>query len=165
MYGWGKQKHESKQAYAAFRAYLGESSIRKTARRLGRSRQLLERWSVKWRWVEKAEAYHADQERWNVRLERVRAGLPLDHRKREASEEVIRLAETICDNGLGSERARAWTEEMERLISAHARGELDDEDYEVAAAPLIEQMEDMETAIEEAAAEPADVLEQERQRR
>jgi hypothetical protein len=109
MYPWGKQKYESKQAYAAFRAYLEERSIRKTAQSLGCSRQLLERWSVKWRWVERAKAYHAHWERWNARMERVMAGLPPDppeveERMLAEIEAYIRESQESIDGCLQTQR-------------------------------------------------------------
>jgi hypothetical protein len=60
VYPWDRQKGESKQAYEAFRLYLdsalrGRPSIRKTAERLDKSRQLLEGWSKKWSWVKRVD--------------------------------------------------------------------------------------------------------------
>jgi hypothetical protein len=63
---WRRQRDESRQAYAAFYSYLRNNacrhsastrSIRQTARNLGKSRQLLERWSVKWKWGARCDAY------------------------------------------------------------------------------------------------------------
>jgi hypothetical protein len=53
---------ESRQAYASFVAYrdLGEArSLVKVGQKLGKSTSLLERWSARWRWVERAEAFDA----------------------------------------------------------------------------------------------------------
>jgi hypothetical protein len=59
---WSRQQGESRQAFAAFRTYLEAEgrrtrSIRATANVLGKSRQLLERWSAQWRWVERCGRY------------------------------------------------------------------------------------------------------------
>jgi len=60
---WSRQSGESRQAFAAFETYRngairgGRRSIRRTADESGRSRQLLERWSRRWSWVERCEHY------------------------------------------------------------------------------------------------------------
>lgn len=66
---WRKQPGESKQAFKAFEIWRSEGSIRKAARRLGVCRQLLERWSVKWRWMERQGALidHEDRLRREAR--------------------------------------------------------------------------------------------------
>ena len=60
---WHRRTGESRQAYEAFRCYLdtaqdrGQRSIRRAARKLGKSRQLLEGWSPRWSWGKRAEHY------------------------------------------------------------------------------------------------------------
>src|SRR3954466_9461560 len=57
---YDRQPGESRQAFAAFATYrdLGPSrSLVKAGRELGKSLALLERWSARWRWVARAEAY------------------------------------------------------------------------------------------------------------
>ncbi len=59
---WHKQPDESPEAYAAFRAYrdLGsERSTAKVARKLGKSKQLMDRWSSRHGWVARAAAFDA----------------------------------------------------------------------------------------------------------
>ena len=68
---WRRQSGESRQAYQAFEVYRdtpirGGRSLRRTARKLGKSRQLLERWSVKWRWVERCDRYDFALDRLRV---------------------------------------------------------------------------------------------------
>jgi hypothetical protein len=56
----GKRTMESTPAFAAFRAYAVMGSIRSlrlVARALGKSQQLLSRWSVAWNWQERIRAY------------------------------------------------------------------------------------------------------------
>ena len=57
---WDRQKHETQKAFAAFVVYrdLGpDRSQEKAAAELGKSRQLLNKWSVKWSWVTRARDY------------------------------------------------------------------------------------------------------------
>jgi hypothetical protein len=57
---WERQKGESVQAYEAFSLYINMGSKRTVsavARELQKSRQLLERWKVKWEWKERARLY------------------------------------------------------------------------------------------------------------
>lgn len=68
---WCRQQGESRLAFAAFELYRdgaarGARSIRGVARELGKSRQLLERWSVRWRWVERCERYDSALDRLRV---------------------------------------------------------------------------------------------------
>jgi hypothetical protein len=59
---WSRQSDESHQAFAAFETYRdgvvrGRRSIRRTAAAIGRSRQLLGRWSVRWSWGKRCAYY------------------------------------------------------------------------------------------------------------
>ena len=59
---WDPQAGESAQAFAAFVAYrdLGpERSIDAVVRELDKSRTLIGRWSGRWKWVKRAQAYDA----------------------------------------------------------------------------------------------------------
>jgi hypothetical protein len=61
---------ESTVAHAAFTVYrdLGPGrSLRKVARMLGKSRQLLDRWSVQWDWVQRASAWDEQRDEVNRR--------------------------------------------------------------------------------------------------
>ena len=72
---WERQPGEPARAYAAFTIYRdlppAERSIRAVAERLGghrsekgrRSTRPLERWSTRWRWVERAAAFDAELDR------------------------------------------------------------------------------------------------------
>ncbi|MBC7340903.1 MAG: hypothetical protein H5U02_00355 [Clostridia bacterium] len=72
---WERQKGESRKAYQAFCAYrdMGPArSLAKVSQQLRKSKVLLQRWSVRWSWVARAEAW--DDE--------------LDRRAREAQEQA-----------------------------------------------------------------------------
>jgi hypothetical protein len=77
---------------------------------------------------------------------------------RVASEEVIRLAERICANGLGSKRRRRTAEAYQDAEDAYRAGEITEGQFEDARLTLLAEAEDMEREIEEAAAELAEVL-------
>ena len=59
-YDFERLEHESSKAFEGFVAYrdMGITrSIREVAEKLGKSRALLERWSSKYQWVDRARAY------------------------------------------------------------------------------------------------------------
>lgn len=65
MKPWEPQVGESTPAYRAFAEYrdLGaDRSQDAVSAKLGKSRQLLSRWAVKWKWVERTQAYDAHME-------------------------------------------------------------------------------------------------------
>ena len=62
---WQRQKRESARAFEAFQAYrdMGPSrSLAKVGEELGKSDTLIERWSSKYRWVERARAWDEEQD-------------------------------------------------------------------------------------------------------
>src|SRR5436190_2076892 len=55
-----QQPGESAKAFAAFSVYLGlgpERSLAAVGQQLGKSMALLERWSARWRWLERAQTH------------------------------------------------------------------------------------------------------------
>lgn len=65
---WERQRHESHQAFQAFAAYrdMGtDRSTAKVAQRLGKSKTLMDRWSSRWAWVSRAQAWDAELDRQN----------------------------------------------------------------------------------------------------
>ena len=57
---WERQEGESEKAFEAFAIYkdMGANrSIQMVGQKLGKSRVLIERWSSRWNWVERARAY------------------------------------------------------------------------------------------------------------
>lgn len=74
---WERQPGESRQAFEAFTLYrdMGlKRSIRAVAAALGKSATLLSRWSSRWQWPARAEAWDAvkDEEARIAQLEAVR---------------------------------------------------------------------------------------------
>jgi hypothetical protein len=56
----GRVVYESGKAWSAFKVYAGmgdERTLRSVAEQVGKSRQLMERWSKRWNWVERVKAY------------------------------------------------------------------------------------------------------------
>lgn len=94
---WERQPGESVRAYAAFCAYRdmppGERSLRALAARLGYEKAAkagrvpshIQRWSTRWRWVERARAWDDEQDR-RAREEQIRAVREM--RERHAREAV-----------------------------------------------------------------------------
>ena len=65
---WERQPGESAKAFEAFCIYrdMGVSrSARKVSEKLGKSRQLLSRWSAQYSWVDRVDAWDAEQDRLN----------------------------------------------------------------------------------------------------
>jgi CRP-like cAMP-binding protein len=63
---WDRQPRETEPAYEAFLAYrdLGSGrSLAKVGAGLGKSEALMERWSSRWGWVERARAYDVEVQR------------------------------------------------------------------------------------------------------
>jgi hypothetical protein len=61
LHPWEQQEGESVQAYEAFRTYLALHSRRSlvaAARKIGKSTTLLERWSARWAWPDRVDAWH-----------------------------------------------------------------------------------------------------------
>ncbi len=57
-----QQEKESNKAFAAFSLYLSqgaERSLVKTAGKLGRSKRMMEKWSLRWDWPARVVAYNA----------------------------------------------------------------------------------------------------------
>ena len=57
---WFRMADESRKAFVAFRCYaeLGDQrSLSEVARRLGKSKQLLSRWSARHKWIERVKAF------------------------------------------------------------------------------------------------------------
>lgn len=70
IWPWDRQLRESKEAFAAFALYrdLGDHrSVAAVSTQLGRSAKLTRRWSVRWKWVERAIA-------WDREVDRIKQG-------------------------------------------------------------------------------------------
>ncbi len=57
---WERQPGESEEAYEAFSVYYKaglKRSVRETGKAIGKSRSMVERWSRRWNWVDRAREY------------------------------------------------------------------------------------------------------------
>jgi hypothetical protein len=68
---WQRQQGESGKAFAAFQMYRdmgADRSLARVGQQSGKHVSLLERWSVRWRWFDRAAAWdlHIDTERWQA---------------------------------------------------------------------------------------------------
>ena len=66
QHAWQQQPGETDKAFRAFIAYRNlepeERSLARVVSELGKSRSLMEQWSSKWSWVERARAWDNHQE-------------------------------------------------------------------------------------------------------
>lgn len=63
---WERQEQESAQAFQAFTMYRdmgAERSLAKVAQKVGKSKALMERWSRRWQWVIRADAWDDEVDR------------------------------------------------------------------------------------------------------
>ena len=64
---WEQQENETSTAFAAFVVYrdlgLGIRSTAKVAHELSKSKQLIDRWSGKWKWVSRCRVYDQEMDR------------------------------------------------------------------------------------------------------
>ena len=128
IWPWTRRPGEAHQAFEAFVAYRdarirSARSIRRTARQLGKSRQLCERWSRRWSWVVRCE-------RFDLAVDRLRQAWALAEIIERAAQ-AARASETIRYIAIQGGR-----DELARLLS--------DEDFMLYAAlvlPLEELVE------------------------
>ncbi len=78
MEPWQRQHGESRQAFAAFSAYRGMGPTRSTAKvaqELGKSKSLMDRWSARWQWTKRADAWddELDRQARQTEIEETRA--------------------------------------------------------------------------------------------
>lgn len=80
---WERQEGESAQAFQGFAAYRdmgADRSLAKVAQKLGKSKALMERWSVRWQWVIRADAWDDEMDRMSRReLEKGITGMRKNH--------------------------------------------------------------------------------------
>lgn len=84
---WERLPGESKEAFQAFAIYRdmgAERSLAKVAKQVGKSTQLIERWSARDHWVMRADT-------WVVEADRVHRGFLLEHR-RDVDRRLLRIA-------------------------------------------------------------------------
>jgi hypothetical protein len=126
VWPWTRQPGESHKAFEAFVTYRdtrirGVRSIRRTARRLGKSRQLCERWSRRWSWVARCELF----DRAVDRLRQARALAEITERAAQAARACEATRYIVIQGG---------RDELDRLLS--------DEDFMLYAG-LVLPLEDL----------------------
>lgn len=98
---WERQSKESNQAYEAARLYFEkriDRSLSSVGKRLGKSQDLMERWSSRWSWVDRAAAYdaHMDQIEQDARESAlVTDAAKWAERQRSLKEREFTLAEAL----------------------------------------------------------------------
>lgn len=126
-----RQKGETKKAYEAFTIYrdLGiDRSIRKVAQKLGKSQQLMSRWSSQYNWVERAQAYDDEMDRLAIlENEKERKEMLKEHNSiaRKFLEKVKQGADAVKPETMTPNELAKWLEiavKIERL----SRGESTD---------------------------------------
>ena len=126
---WGKQKGESRQAFEAFVCYrdMGpDRSQEKVAEKLGKSTQLMSRWSSRWNWVERAGMWDEELDRRN-REEQIKARKDMAERHiREAQlfqQKVLERLREINPSELSPKDMATWFDiavKVERLSRGEA---------------------------------------------
>ncbi len=127
---WERQEKEGTRAFAAFTLYrdMGpQRSVRKVAQELDKSDTLIGRWSARHKWVERAAAWDAEQDRIH-REEAQRAAREMAERHAQiATAMMARAAQALRDTDpskLNPAQLARWVEtaaKLERL----SRGEPD----------------------------------------
>ena len=117
---WQRQKGESAQAYEAAKLYFelrAERSLAAVRQKLGKSKALIERWSRRWNWPERARDYdeHADEFREDeLQKSRAKEAQIWIERDRELRERFFQLGEVIV-----AKAERMVREFPERSITRH----------------------------------------------
>lgn len=99
------QRGESAEAYEAAKLYFEMAANRSqeaVGQKLGKSRQLLSRWSAKWKWAERARAYDdhvAEQEEQALQVARLEKALLWIARDEELREEFYQAGKEIVAKG------------------------------------------------------------------
>ncbi|MGH9249345.1 MAG: hypothetical protein ACRD0W_07505 [Acidimicrobiales bacterium] len=144
---WERQKGESRQAFEAFAKYrdMGATrSARRVAEQLTKSETLIKRWSARWRWVARADAWDRELDRlWRAEMHEARMELSRRELKIAAGflAKVVDRLRTIQPDQLSAAELIRWAQ-VATEIERRAVGE--DEEEEVSgvkqAAGLVTQL-------------------------
>lgn len=125
---WDRQKGETKKAFEAFTVYrdLGTTrSLAKVANKLDKSKTIIGRWSSKWNWVERTNAWDDELDRLN-KLEQIEEVKKMAERHAKTSmmfqQKVIERLAEVNPGELSPNDLARWFEvavKIERL----SRGE------------------------------------------
>jgi hypothetical protein len=121
---WERQTGESTKAFRAFVAYRDDEdrSLVKVGCELGVSPQLIERWSRRWRWVERVAAWtdHLDAEK---RRARVKAIEELEQRHAQLAKSMLNLAVKELIRRQNEPVERLTATELARLVEVSVKVE------------------------------------------
>lgn len=118
---WERQPGEGIKAFEAFNTYMlmGTSrSLSKVAHELGKSSQLMSKWSSLWNWVDRATAWDIEQENL-ARKDQIEAIKKM--RKRHATlatqmlAKVTRKLSQMSEDELTPQDMKAWVETASKL--------------------------------------------------
>ncbi len=123
-----RRNGEGKRAYAAYLAYrdMGvQRSLAKVGRELGKSTALMERWSGRYGWVARADAYDADLQQ-QIRLTQIAAVADMNERHVNLARAMLgivaRRLQSIVPEDLSPADTVRWAEALSKLERL-ARGE------------------------------------------
>lgn len=150
---WDRQPGETRQAFEAFRIYrdqLSERSTVKVAKELGKSTALIHRWSSRWGWVMRAEAFdrHLDKKAQEKALKEYQQMVDRHTRiAMQIQEKAIRALANLTEEDLSPSVLLAYLSkatEIERLNRMSAAGIDEGSQAETAIEIVIEDTRDVD---------------------
>ena len=120
---WERQFNESRKAFEAFVVYRDMGHARsqvKVARELGKSAQLIARWSAKWSWVSRIEEWIDEQDREN-RLSQENAIKEMNERQATAGSLMLTRVYQALQGMSESDIAKFNPNQLARLSEASVK--------------------------------------------
>lgn len=129
---WDRQPGESTPAFEAFQKYrdMGvKRSHARVARELGKSTALMARWSLRWSWVTRAEAWDREQDRlWRQEQAEARREIARKHLRVGAAMmgKAVQRLQSIPPEALSPADLERWMR-CATMMEQQAIGGLDDD--------------------------------------
>jgi hypothetical protein len=123
---WYRQTNESHQAYEAFSTYrdMGPArSLKKVCEALDKSWGLISRWSGRWYWVDRVEAFDAEENfeyAKRLQMERVKNNIKALEVTQTFQDKVVERLETMNPNNLTPHEMARWVQvsfQIQRAIA------------------------------------------------